>query len=73
MLSLISYRPNDPSLNTAAGDVRPLNLLGYVGSYLSDFLFQLFGLTAFVLPGLILLLAWGWLHSKEIESPGVKL
>ncbi len=72
-LSLISYRPNDPSLNTAAGDVRPLNLLGYVGSYLSDFLFQLFGLTAFVLPGLILLLAWRWLHSKEVESPGIKL
>lgn len=73
MLSLISYRPDDPSFNTAAGDARPLNLLGYVGSYLSDMLFQLIGLTAFVLPGLIVLLAWRWLHSREIESPAIKV
>ncbi len=73
MLSLISYRPEDPSLNSATGAARPLNLLGYVGSYLSDFLFQSIGLTSLVLPGLILMLAWRWLHSREIESPGVKI
>ena len=73
MLSLVSYRPSDPSLNTAAGEARPLNLLGYVGSYLSDFLFQSFGLVSFLLPGLILLVAWRWLHSREIDSPGVKI
>jgi len=72
-LSLISYIPEDPSLNTAAPPGRPLNLLGYVGSYLSDFLFQLFGLTSFVLPGLIVLIAWQWMQSRAIESPGVKL
>jgi len=73
MLSLISYRPSDPSLNTATGDARPLNLLGYVGSHASDLLFQLFGLTSFVLPVLIVTLGWRWLQSKEIESPGIKL
>lgn len=73
MLSLISYRPEDPSLNTATGPFRPLNLLGYVGSYLSDILFQVFGLTSFVMPGLIVLLAWQWMQSREIESPGVKV
>lgn len=73
MLSLISYRPDDPSLNTAAGTVQPLNLLGFVGSYLSDALLQTIGLTSFALPGLILLLAWNWLHSREVESPIVKI
>jgi S-DNA-T family DNA segregation ATPase FtsK/SpoIIIE len=73
MLSLISYRPDDPSLNTAAGDARPVNLLGFAGSYLSDALLQTIGLTAFVLPGMVLLLAWNWLHSREVESPAVKL
>ncbi|MCX6590444.1 MAG: DNA translocase FtsK [Acidobacteria bacterium] len=73
MLSLISYRPEDPSLNTATGPYRPLNLLGYVGSYLSDMLFQVFGMTSFVMPGLVVLLAWQWMQSREIESPGVKV
>ena len=73
MLSLISYRPEDPSLNTATGPYRPLNLLGYVGSYLSDMLFQVFGLTSFVMPGLIVLLAWQWMQSREIDAPGVKV
>ncbi len=73
MLSLISYRPDDPSLNTASGVIKPLNLVGYFGSYLSDFLLQSFGLASFALPVIVLLLAWRWLHSKEIESPGVKI
>jgi S-DNA-T family DNA segregation ATPase FtsK/SpoIIIE len=73
MLSLISYRPEDPSLNTASGVPRPLNLIGYAGSYTADFLLQIFGLTAFVFPVLILLVAWRWLHSKPVESPGIKV
>jgi S-DNA-T family DNA segregation ATPase FtsK/SpoIIIE len=73
MLALISYRAEDPSLNTAAGAARPLNLIGFAGSYLADFLLQAVGLTAFAFPVLILLLAWRWLHSAEIPSPGVKI
>ncbi|MDX2179096.1 MAG: DNA translocase FtsK [Bryobacteraceae bacterium] len=72
-LSLISYLPEDPSFNTAAPPGRPLNLLGYVGSYLADLLFQSLGLTAFVLPGLIVLVAWQWMQSRPIDSPGIKI
>jgi S-DNA-T family DNA segregation ATPase FtsK/SpoIIIE len=73
MLSLISYRPTDPSLNTASGAAKPLNLVGFPGSYTADFLLQTLGLAAFALPVIVLLVAWRWLHSKPIESPGVKI
>jgi len=45
LLSLISYHVQDPSWDTAAA-TRPLNLVGYPGSYLSDLL-QFFGAAAF--------------------------
>ena len=46
LLSLVSYHIQDPSLDTAA-TARPLNLLGYPGSYLADLAFQTFGLRLF--------------------------
>ena len=47
---LISYNPSDPSLNTAdsSGVQVVRNWGGIVGSYLADALFQLMGLTAFM-------------------------
>ena len=72
LLSLISYHAFDPSLDTASG-ARPLNLVGYPGSYLSDLFFQLFGGAAFLFPLLTFLLAWRWIRSEEIEAGAVKL
>jgi S-DNA-T family DNA segregation ATPase FtsK/SpoIIIE len=72
-LSLLSYEAQDPSWNTATGPLRPLNLTGYAGSYVADFLLQAFGLTAFLFPILALLLAWKWLRSEMFEAPAAKL
>ena len=72
LLSLVSYHTQDPSWNTAAS-ARPLNLIGYSGSYLSDLLLQAFGVTAFLCPLLAFLLAWKWIRSEEIDSPVAKL
>lgn len=50
LLSLISYHPQDPSWSFY--DTHPQkihNFLGIVGSYLSDLLFQIFGLSSFLL------------------------
>jgi len=71
-LSLESYSPLDPSLNTAAPG-RPANLLAYPGSYVSDLIFQLFGVAAFLFPFLLLLLSWKWIRSEPLSSPGAKL
>ena len=72
LLSLVSYHAQDPSWNTAAG-ARPLNLIGYPGSYLGDILFQAFGAAAFLFPLLIFLLAWRWIRSEQIEAGAVKM
>ena len=55
VVSLVSYHPGDPSLNTAWGgpELAPLvwrNQGGRVGAYLADALAQTFGVGAFALP-----------------------
>ena len=72
LLSLISYHAQDPSWNTAAVS-RPLNLVGYPGSYVSDLAFQTFGLAAFLIPFMAFLLAWKWIRSESIEAGAVKI
>jgi S-DNA-T family DNA segregation ATPase FtsK/SpoIIIE len=72
LLSLVSYHTQDPSLDTAASS-RPLNLVGYPGSYLSDLFFQTFGAAAFLFPLLSFLLSWKWIRSEELEAGGVKI
>ena len=72
LLSLVSYHTQDPSFDTAAAS-RPLNLVGYPGSYLSDLFFQMFGAAAFLFPLLTFLLSWKWIRSEELEAGGVKI
>jgi len=73
MLCLISYHPQDPSWNVVTSATRAQNLTGLAGSYIADVCFQLLGLGAFSLPFLLWLLAWKWIRSAPIESPGVKV
>jgi S-DNA-T family DNA segregation ATPase FtsK/SpoIIIE len=72
LLSLVSYHTQDPSFDTAAAS-RPLNLVGYPGSYLSDLFFQMFGAAAFLFPLLTFLLSWKWIRSEELQAGGVKV
>src|ERR1700733_12572645 len=53
--ALLSYSPQDPSLDTAVGG-RPQNLLGIDGAVLADLLRQGFGVAAFAIP--IVLFCW---------------
>ncbi|HWC97572.1 MAG TPA: DNA translocase FtsK 4TM domain-containing protein, partial [Candidatus Sulfopaludibacter sp.] len=72
LLSLVSYHVQDPSWDTAAS-ARPLNLIGYPGSYLSDICYQVFGATSLLFPFLIFLLAWKWIRSEEVQAGTVKI
>ena len=72
LFSLVSYSSYDPSWNTATSNVRPQNLAGYVGSYLSDLLLQTFGLGALLIPAGVFVLGWKWIRSDTIVDPGVK-
>ena len=71
-LSLLSYHSADPSLDTiGSGPVR--NWIGPSGAVLSDFLLQLEGLSAFVLPLILGALGWTWMRSRPAGSPGAKV
>ena len=57
VLSLVSYSPLDRSINVPSGSQDPANLGGVVGAYLADVLLQGLGLTAYLLPVFLALLA----------------
>jgi S-DNA-T family DNA segregation ATPase FtsK/SpoIIIE len=72
LLSLVSYHVQDPSLDTASSS-RPLNLVGYPGSYLADLAFQMFGAASFLFPLMAFLLAWKWIRSEELQAGSAKI
>jgi len=70
-LALLSYSPKDAAFNVSAAtpDGSPArNWIGPAGAYSADFLFQIFGFAAFLLPAAILVLGWRWFRSRSIES-----
>ncbi len=70
VLSLGSYNPEDPSLNTFSSVwSTPTNVLGYFGSWLSDALYQLVGHTAWVLPLLLFVALVRWLMRPYRSEP----
>jgi S-DNA-T family DNA segregation ATPase FtsK/SpoIIIE len=75
LLSLASYSPLDRSLNTATNPPfgRPAhNWIGLVGSYSADFILQALGVMAFLLPVMLVFLAFRWMRSHTVENPVVK-
>ncbi len=76
LLSIISYRAADPSLNTAAaftGHRAVHNWAGVVGATISDLLLQVEGVTALWFPVLLGMLGFSWMRSRPAGSPGAKL
>jgi DNA segregation ATPase FtsK/SpoIIIE, S-DNA-T family len=73
LLSLLSFQPEDPSLNTikASGTV-PQNLIGPVGAYLADGLFQTFGWVAYLLPLSFLVIGIRHLLDRPFNFPRTK-
>jgi S-DNA-T family DNA segregation ATPase FtsK/SpoIIIE len=71
LLSLATYHPSDPSLDSSTGVVGPnavRNWIGPTGAYLSDLLFQTFGITAFGFPMWLGGLGWVWMRSQSNGS-----
>src|SRR5215471_14252696 len=57
LLSLVSYQPVDPSLNSSAAPGPAVhNWIGPVGSYLADILYQSLGWVAYLVPALLFIL-----------------
>jgi len=62
MLALISFHPDDPSLN-AATDAISRNWLAGPGASVADILMQTMGMAAWLMP--VTILAWGWQIGKH--------
>jgi S-DNA-T family DNA segregation ATPase FtsK/SpoIIIE len=55
LISLLSFSPQDPSINTATAGAQISNLFGKMGAFTAGFLIFLFGLGAFWVPVLLML------------------
>jgi S-DNA-T family DNA segregation ATPase FtsK/SpoIIIE len=67
-LSLYSFNPDDTSFNNQASEPqKTTNLAGMVGSHLADIFFQIFGLTAFMWPFVLVLFALPLFRLPEIS------
>jgi DNA segregation ATPase FtsK/SpoIIIE, S-DNA-T family len=70
-LALLSYSPRDASFNVSAQPLgaRPAqNWVGPAGAYTADFVFQVLGYAAFLLPMGIFALGLRWFRSRPIDS-----
>ncbi len=72
LLSLGSYSPADSSFNVASASDSVNNLVGTLGAYTADLLYQLFGASSFLFPLLLAGIGWRWFRSRPIASPKAK-
>lgn len=73
VLSLASYDSMDPGLHVAAPHQEYANYVGRIGALIADFLFQLFGLTAFVIPFPFIFAGYKQVRGRHIEYPLLKV
>lgn len=65
-ITLISYHPGDPSLNSAS-PLEVQNLMGPMGAYVADLFIQSIGLISFI--PVLVLLSWAWrIASKQMVA-----
>jgi S-DNA-T family DNA segregation ATPase FtsK/SpoIIIE len=75
LLSLVTYNPADPSLNTVGGGagLRPAhNWTGLVGAYISDLLLQILGVAVLLAPVVLGRVGIAWLRSRPVGSTVLK-
>jgi S-DNA-T family DNA segregation ATPase FtsK/SpoIIIE len=65
-LALATFNPKDPSLNSIGQGLTPVNACGFVGSFISDLLYQLLGISSWLLIAFSLRIAYG--SFKEQKS-----
>jgi DNA segregation ATPase FtsK/SpoIIIE, S-DNA-T family len=65
-LCLVSYNPMDPTFNTASSQ-KVQNWIGVIGANFADLLIQAIGLTSYLLPALVVLMAWRVFRAKDLQ------
>ncbi|OUV02815.1 MAG: hypothetical protein CBC42_04725 [Betaproteobacteria bacterium TMED82] len=72
-ISLVTWSESDGGWFQVTSNTEPLNLLGWVGAYISDFLFFLFGLSSFWWPILFVILAFKAFKKSMVAREHSKL
>ncbi|ODS62252.1 MAG: cell division protein FtsK [Arenimonas sp. SCN 70-307] len=71
LASLLSYHTDDPGLSRSGSVAGPLhNIGGYVGAYLADMAFSLFGYISYTLPVVLGGVAWIALFGLDSDGDG---
>jgi S-DNA-T family DNA segregation ATPase FtsK/SpoIIIE len=74
IVSLATYFPQDPSMNTSISSQELVtNSGGLIGAYISDGLVQLFGSGAFFFPIITLIIGWAAVRGKEFSHWPLRL
>ncbi len=71
-LCLVSHTQNDPSKNTNS-PLETQNLIGVVGAYISDYLLQVFGVSAYFLPALLGIAAWRFFRDRAFPISKIRI
>ena len=66
-LSLFSFRATDPSFNSIGSGLKVHNFCGFAGSFLSDFLYQIWGLPAWLLVAAFVRLSLRSFRHEEVS------
>ena len=66
--SLISYNANDPTIITAS-PFKTQNWIGVIGANAVDILFSVIGLTAYLLPAMLVLIGWRVFRAENLYLP----
>lgn len=72
-LSLLSFNPQDPSLNSLGSSMAATNFCGLAGSFLADLLYQFFGLSSWVFVAGCGRIAWNSYRGGETNWRDLRL
>ncbi|MCU1289691.1 MAG: segregation ATPase FtsK/SpoIIIE-like protein [Acidobacteria bacterium] len=64
-LCLVTHSPTDWSLNTSSS-LKTQNWIGVTGAVVADLLFQVIGISAYIFPALLALIAWRVFYSESL-------
>lgn len=71
-LALAGFNPMDPSLNSLGQGLKATNHCGIVGSFLSDLLYQFFGMTSWLLVAGFLKLAFAGFRREDVDLKNIR-
>lgn len=65
-LALFTFNPRDPSINSIGRGLAVMNACGPVGSFLADALYQLLGISSWILPLGFMRLSWACFWGEDL-------